>query len=325
MKDAFYLAIIPVGFLSLALTATALAEPESTPAGKARVSGLQALVDDAVHQTLAKFAGQQLKPDQIAVTLVDLRDREHPVCSSYRGDAQIYPASVVKLFYLVAAHRWLEDGRLQDTEELRRAMHDMIVDSYNEATHYIVDLLTGTTSGPELSVDELKEWADRRNAVNRYFTSLGYTNFNVNKKPWCEGPYGRETQAIKAFKPTRNMLTTDATARLMTDIVTGRAVSAKRSAEMMGLLKRDPLNPAADPDDQAHGFSGHALPPGAKLWSKAGWTSQVRHDAAYIELANGANFVLVIFTTDHAKEREIIPSVGRVILGGMSGDKETAR
>jgi len=157
MKDAFYLAIIPVGFLSLALTATALAEPESTPAGKARVSGLQALVDDAVHQTLAKFAGQQLKPDQIAVTLVDLRDREHPVCSSYRGDAQIYPASVVKLFYLVAAHRWLEDGRLQDTEELRRAMHDMIVDSYNEATHYIVDLLTGTTSGPELSVDELTE------------------------------------------------------------------------------------------------------------------------------------------------------------------------
>jgi len=232
---------------------------------------------------------------------------------------------VVKLFYLVATYRWLEDGRIQDTDELRRAMHDMIVDSYNEATHYILDVLTGTTSGPELSADELKEWADKRNAVNRYFTSLGYTNINVNKKPWCEGPYGRETQAIKAFKPSRNMLTTDATARLMTEIVTGRTVSAQRGAEMMELLKRDPFATAIDPDDQAHGFSGRALPPGAKLWSKAGWTSQVRHDAAYIELTNGVKFVLVIFTTDHANEREIIPSLGRLILGGMSGDKETAR
>ena len=121
------------------------------------------------------------------------------------------------------------------------------------------------------------------------------------------------------------MLTTDATARLITEIVTGKAVSAERSAAMMELLKRDPFGKSDHPDDQAHGFSGRALPPGAKLWSKAGWTSQVRHDAAYIEPPNGAKFVLVIFTTDHANEREIIPALGRVILGGMSADKGTAR
>src|SRR5206468_2935989 len=308
----------PVYALSLALLTTTAAQPDSASTDKTRASQLQALVDDAVHQTLARFAGQQLKPDQIAVTLVDLRDRQRPVGASYRGDAQIYPASVVKLFYLVAAHRWLEDGRLQDTDELRRALHDMIVDSYNEATHYVVDLLTGTTSGPELSPDELKEWADKRNAVNRYFTSLGYTNINVNKKPWREGPYGRETQAIKAFKPGRNLLTTDATARLLSEIVSGKAVSANRCAEMMELLKRDPFGKSEDPDDQAHRFTGRALPPGAKLWSKAGWTSETRHDAAYIELPNGAKFVLVTFTTDHANEREIIPTVARVVITGIN-------
>jgi hypothetical protein len=325
MQEDFHLPFMPLSVLSLALITTTLAQPESTSADKVRASKLQSLVDEAVRQTLGKFAEQKLQTNQLAVTLVDLRDRQHPVRASYHGDAQIYPASVVKLFYLVAAHRWLEDGRLQDTEELRRAMHDMIVDSYNEATHYIVDLLSSTTSGPELSPDDLKEWVEKRNVVNRYFTSLGYTDINVNKKPWCEGPYGRETQAIKAFKPTRNMLTTDATARLLTEIVTGQAVSAKRSAEMMELLKRDPYSSATDPDDQAHGFSGRALPTGTKLWSKAGWTSQVRHDAAYIELANGAKFALVIFTIDHANEREIIPSLGRAILGGMSPDKETVR
>src|SRR5437016_10225118 len=310
--------------LALALPSASAQDPgTSSDANRARQ--LQALVDAAVHQTLTKFADRKLKPDQIAFTLVDLRDPQHPVRASYCGDAQIYPASVVKLFYLVAVHRSLEDGKLQDTDELRRALRDMIVPSYNEATHYIVDVLTGTTSGPELPPDELKTWADKRDAMNRYFASLGYTNINVNKKPWCEGPYGRETQVSKAFKPGRNLLTTDATARLLTEIVTGKAVTAKRCAEMMELLKRDPFGKSDDPDDQAHGFTGPALPPGAKLWSKAGWTSETRHDSAYIELPNGAKFVLVTLTDDHVNEREIIPSLARVVAEGMSEGNERGR
>ena len=310
--------------LALALPSASAQDP-GTSSDANRAGQLQALVDGAVHQTLTKFADRKLKPDQIAFTLVDLRDPQRPVRASYRGDAQIYPASVVKLFYLVAVHRWLEDGKLQDTDELRRALRDMIVPSYNEATHYIVDVLTGTTSGPELPPDELKTWADKRDAVNRYYASLGYTNINVNKKPWCEGPYGRETQASKAFKPGRNLLTTDATARLLTEIVTGKAVTAKRCAEMMELLKREPSGKSDDLDDQAHGFTGRALPAGAKLWSKAGWTSETRHDAAYIELPNGAKFVLVTFTIEHAKERDIIPSLARVVVGGMSESNERGR
>src|SRR5689334_13247144 len=61
---------------------------------------LQALVDSAVTATLGQFAAQKLQSNQLAVTLVDLRDLQHPVQASYRGEVQIYPASVVKLFYL---------------------------------------------------------------------------------------------------------------------------------------------------------------------------------------------------------------------------------
>lgn len=282
---------------------------------------LRAVLDDAVRGTVTKFAEQKLQPDQLAATLVDLRDPARPVTASHRGDAQIYPASVVKLFYLVAAHRWLETGKLKGNPELARALHDMIVDSYNEATHYVVDVLTDTTSGPELSTQDLQAWADKRNAVNRYFVSLGYSHINVNKKPWCEGPYGREVQAARAFQPSRNLLTTDATARLLSEIATGRAVSAKRSGDMMALLKRDPSGKSADPDDQAHGFSGGALAPGWKLWSKAGWTSEVRHDAAYLEGPDGARLVLVIFTVGHANERDIIPHFVRAVLEGLGVEK----
>jgi hypothetical protein len=282
----------------------------------------QDLLNSAVAATLESFTAKKLQSNQLAVTLVDLRDMDRPVSAGYRGDVPIYPASVVKMFYLVAAHRWMEDGKLTDTPELRRAMRDMIVESYNDATHYIVDLLTGTTSGPELSEAGIDEWWEKRNAVNRYFSSLGYTNINANKKPWCEGPYGRESQSIKKHKPSRNLLTTDATARLLTEIVTGKAVTGKRSAEMLSLMKRDPtkkLDDAGEPD-QANGFTGLALRDikGAKLWSKAGWTSQTRHDAAYVELPNGARFILVTFTTDHANERGIIESLARRVVEALT-------
>jgi hypothetical protein len=278
---------------------------------------VQEIVDRAAKRTLERFAEKRLQTDQIALTLVDLRDPLNPERGSFRGQEQVYPASVVKLFYLVAAHRWMEDGKLQDTAELRRAMRDMIVDSYNEATGLIVDSLTDTTSGPELPADELEKWYDRRNAVNRYFASLGYQRINVNRKPWCEGPYGREMQSVQRHPPNhRNWLTTDATARLLAEIATGRAVTPDRSRQMMALLQRRPFDKDAEP--QSREYTGAALPAGAKLWSKAGWTSETRHDAAYVELPDGARFVLVVFTVNHASEREIIPAVTSLILEGLA-------
>jgi beta-lactamase class A len=311
--------------LSLALVQTNSAQTNAaSETGKpnlevARSPRLQSVVDRAVKAALEEFADKQLATNQLAVTLVDLRDLRKPVQAGYRGGEQVYPASVIKLFYLVAVHRWMEDGKLKDTEELRRAMRDMIVDSLNEATGYLVDSLTGTTSGPELTPTEMEDWYYKRNAVNRYFASLGYANINVNRKPWCEGPYGREMQSVRMHKPNhRNWLTTDATARLLTEIVTGQAVSAKRSAEMMEILKRDPSPESGNKNDQAHAYTALALPPGSKLWSKAGWTSECRHDAAYVELPNGAKFILVIFTLDHANERDIIPTVAKAVVEDLS-------
>jgi beta-lactamase class A len=306
---------------SLALllsTLTAFAQPVQNPATFTTSPKLQALVDSAAQSTLEQFREKKLQASQLAITLIDLRSGPPYARASVRGSEGIYPASVVKLFYLAAAHRWMEDGKLADTAELRRAMNDMIVDSSNDATSYIVDLLTGTTSGPELPDADLKTWFDQRNAVNRYFAGLGYLGINVNKKPWGDGPYGREKQASAVFEQKRNMLTTDAVARLLSEIATGRCITPARSAEMMKLLSRDPATNSADPDNQAK-FTGPALPAGAKLWSKAGWTSQTRHDAACIELPNGAKFVLVTFTTEHAKDTDIISTVAKAIVGGMSG------
>lgn len=278
---------------------------------------LQAIVDRAVSEALKRFAHLDLNAEQLAITLVDLKQPTALACASFRGTERVYPASVVKSFYLRAAHRWMEDGCIADTDELRRALHDMIVHSYNEPTGYVLDLLTNTTSGPELSPEEFSAWFERRNAINRYFAKLGYQRINLNRKTWCEGPYGREKQLANQSPPDhRNWLTSDATARLFVEMVLGGAVNAERSRQMLALHARRPFDPKAD--GQSREYTGAALPPGAKLWSKAGWMSEVRHDAAYVELPTGAKFVLVIFTTGHAKEKEIIPAIAKTIVVGMN-------
>jgi hypothetical protein len=281
-------------------------------------AALQELVNKAAQAALTKFKDKNLQESNLAITLINLSDPLHPKQASFRGQEGIYPASVVKLFYLVMAHHLLEDGKLKETDELRRALKDMIVDSSNDATGYVLDSITGTTSGTELTGSELKKWAEKRNAVNRYFASQGFTGINTNQKTYCEGPYGREQLFRGPKGENRNKLTTDAVARLLSLIATERAVTPRRSAMMMELLKRDFSGKSDNTDDQAHGFTAIALPPDARLWSKAGWTSTTRHDAAYIELAGGARFVLVTFTTDHANDREIIPTVARVIIKGLS-------
>jgi beta-lactamase class A len=251
----------------------------------------------------------------------------HPVRGfTYRGLERIYPASVVKLFYLVAAQEWLEKGMVQTSSELERAMRDMIVDSSNDATSLIVDVLTGTTSGPELPPGPFETWKQQRHIVNRYYQSLGWPemeSINVCQKTWCDGPYGRERAFYGQLLENRNMLTTNATARLLHSIVGGVAVSSVRSQAMMSVLKRslkaDDL-PQDVEEDQITGFLGAGLPQTAQIWSKAGWTSQVRHDAAYTEIPNTRPYLLVVFTESkaHARNRNMLPFISQRIAEAVT-------
>ena len=301
---------------------------------------LEELGDRLLEATWAEFPG--LARNQIAVTwlvydppaIVNTGGalsaeefwKHSPRGFSYRGVESIYPASVVKLFYLVALHEWLEQGMAQPSTELERATKDMIVDSSNDATSLVVDVLTGTTSGPELPVAPFETWKQQRNIVNRYFQSLAWTELetiNVNQKTWCDGAYGREREFLGELMDNRNMLTTTATARLLHSIVGGVAVSAERSHSMMQLMRRS-LNPndlAADPENQVTGFLGAGLPLNARLWSKAGLMSRVRHDAAYVELPDARPYLLVVFTegTAHSQNEAILPFISQQVATAIVG------
>ena len=239
--------------------------------------------------------------------------------ASWNQDQILYPASVVKLFYAVAVEQWIQSDLIPDGDELRRAVRDMITDSSNDATGLVVDLLTGTTSGPELHGERWEIWTQQRHLINAWLQNLAWPELrevNCCQKTWGDGPYGREKMFYGVDNSNRNGLSTAATARMLEAVMTGAVVSPLACRRLQGLLRRslDQKQRHADPENQVDGFLGEGLPQDALLWSKAGWMSQARHDAAWFQTSNEQPpTMMVVFTTGSycAEDTSLLPKLAR--------------
>jgi beta-lactamase class A len=269
----------------------------------------------AAEQTLKEYP--KLGADNLAITIIDVTNPSTISRADVNGDAPFYPASVVKLFYVAETYH----QKLENEHDVPRALHEMIRVSDNDATAFIVDTVTDTCSGPWLEGRALHKFMEKRAVVNRWFGSIGY-DISAMAKPWSFGPFGRDVQVMGGDnKPNRNRATSNAVASLLLWIVRKRAVSAPASEAMLALMKR--LLPPEKEENQVAEFIGEALPAGSQLWSKAGWTSEVRHDAAYIELPDkgsekGKKLILVIFTRGIAEDKTLVPSIAKKVLAGIA-------
>jgi beta-lactamase class A len=262
----------------------------------------------AAEATLKQYP--KLKAEDLSITLVDVTRPDAPARGDYQGEAPFYPASVIKLFFMADVFATHKNG----VGDMDRALKEMIGVSDNDATAYIVDILANTVPGPPLEGRALRRYVERRRDINRRFQRIGYGDtVSAMMKPWSFGPYGVDKQVLGTNRENRNRLTANATAALMLWIARGRAPGA---AQMMTLLER-PLAPLREDENQVKEFIGEALPEGARLWSKAGWTSEVRHDAAYVELPGGRKLVLVIFTRGPAEDVTLIPAITRNVLAEL--------
>jgi hypothetical protein len=157
--------------------------------------------------------------------------------------------------------------------------------------------------------------------VNDWLAELGWPELegcNACQKTWGDGPFGRERQFYGPALNNRNRLSSDATARMLQAVLAGTVVSPPACRRMTELLQRslDPAQRAADPENQVDGFLGGGLPLEAGLWSKAGWMSQARHDAAYVEVEGADPFLLVVFASGarQAQDETLLPELARQLL-----------
>jgi beta-lactamase class A len=288
------------------------------PSGRMEQINLDQICANAVAAAQSHFPADNILPEDIGISLYLVNRAEKSwVRGGFRGDVQMYPASVVKMFFMAYAAHKLETGEIASSPEFERAASDMIQVSSNDATGYIVDKICGTTPGPELDEKGLREFGEKRKSVNRWFESHGYQGVNAVQRTYNEGPYGRERQWVGEKFDNRNMLSPDNCSMLMADIALGRHWDQPRVDWMKNLLSR--INPQDDfekSDGQARAYIGRVIPAGTKLFSKAGWTSSTRHDSAWLVLPDGREVTLTIFTTK-AQNLQLVSYIAGEILTGL--------
>lgn len=286
---------------------------------------IQAVGDGIVARLLERFSS--ISANTLALTFrlydtpLDRASDRYSTAAHYafRADVSFYPASVCKLFYAVAAHAFVAEGRMALDDEDRRAMRLMIRDSSNEGTCYLLGRLTGTENGAVLDETAMRDWWERRQAVQRYFNGWGYPEFEglrVWHGTYEESPYGRE-KAVRAHG--MNRMSALAAATLMHDVMAGRAVSARASAAVREDMDRaaarvsdGPYEGLADPIRE---YMAQDIPLATRIWSKPGLTSDTRHDVVCFQGPRERSCIAAIFTSGAAAsaDTKLLPAFGREV------------
>jgi hypothetical protein len=232
--------------------------------------------------------------------------------TSWGGERFQDPGALIHFVYLVACEAWLQRQWLQESPELRRAMADMVRHGGHGATSLVVDLLSGTTSGPSLPLSRQRAWIRQRQLVNDWLLQLGWMELqgcNACQKTWSHGPYGREADFTGPNGENRNRFSTEALARLFLAVIGGVLVSPPACGRMGELL----INASEAP---LKGSLVQNLTIGGRLWHTGGFGARSRQEAAYLEI-NGQTPLLVVALMEGgawAKDQHLFPTIGQELV-----------
>tara|TARA_Y100001968_G_scaffold159111_1_gene145508 strand:+ start:647 stop:1552 length:906 start_codon:yes stop_codon:yes gene_type:complete len=236
--------------------------------------------------------------------------------ASWYENKLFYPASIVKIIYAIATAKWLQNDLITESEEVYRALSDMITHSSNDATSYIVDILTGTNSGPSLEDNNWQIWQKQREVINKWLQTFNWPeleNVNCVQKTWGDGPYGRDKDFYGENNKNRNVLSTASIARIYEALMTNSLLPKKATTDLKGYLRRslDKSIRIKNPENQIDGFLGEGLTESSQLWSKAGLMSEVRHDVGWWIVKGNNPMLAVVFTKGNklSKDTNLLPSI----------------
>jgi Beta-lactamase enzyme family len=284
-------------------------------------SKLQNIVEDTTK--LVQTSG--LPIDKLSVSLIDLNTASY---GEYQELTPRFPASLAKLFWLVALFGYYDSGKLPQGEIPNDDLYKMMQDSDNNIASRILDQLTDTKSGNKLASEDFKQWISKRKSINNFFTNSGYSDLNISQKnfPISElnltKPTGRDEQMREnPSQPVRNSLTSHAVARLLFEIDQGKAVSPEYSQQAKSLMMRNFTKESTKQYDSIKSFLGEGLDPNlVQMHSKPGWTSDSRQDAAIVYSRDGkTRYILVVIGEDprFAYDWHIFPRLSRLVYERM--------
>jgi len=223
--------------------------------------------------------------------------------AAWQGARLRDPGDLVQLVYLIASERWLQRGLLEEEPELRRAQAAMIQQGSHDATSYVVDRLSGTTSGPALAESLCQTWLAQRQLVNAWLTSLAWPELEGCRavhKTWQDGPYGRERLFLGEAQENGNRFCSDGLARLLEALLAGSLISPPACQRMRQLLAVPSRQAAAT--EPATVLDALVPSPGSgwrRFWGKAG-RGPASHQLALYGEGEGRDSVLLVVLAEPA-------------------------
>ena len=261
--------------------------------------------------------------EDIAITWINYKSGNKGVFKGFgtgiNNKKMVYPASIVKLVYGLAAYYWIKKGSLFLSDELIYAVSNMLSFSSNNATSFLIDLLTGTTSGPCIEGESWENWKYQRSIINDWLYDLKWeelSGINCCQKTWDDGPFGREKEFYGPNNKNRNAMNSDSAARVLEEIMI-HIDYQKNDLNLRSFLKRN-LNKFVLKNDslnQIDGFLGAGLAETINLWSKAGLMSEVRHDSAWWINSQSLQTLLVVFCNgeQYSKDTYLLPLIAKEV------------
>ena len=269
------------------------------------------------------FKNREYSKNDIAITWINYKNENNQLGKGFgfgiNNKKLIYPASIVKLVYALATYSWIATNKILLSQEISNAVNNMLSYSSNDATSFLVDILTGTTSGPCIEGDLWENWKYQRSIINDWLKDLNWNELyeiNCCQKTWDDAPFGREKEFYGTQNINKNVLTTDATARILEEIMINLDYQ-NDNLNLRSFLKRNLKKSVfnKDPLNQVKGFLGEGLPDNINFWSKAGLMSKVRHDAAWWVNNQSIQTLLIVFGNgeQYFKDETLFPKIAKSV------------
>lgn len=211
-------------------------------------------------------------------------DLDRMCCGSYRADANIYPASVIKIAVMAEAyHQYAASALMPDravtigsANLTETAEQTPFVPGYVATVQEMVELMI--TRSDNIATNQMLDVLRREN-VTAYMRECGLATFLMGRKVSGSEPLVADAETVG-----RNRLPPEEAGLLLALIALDMMPGA---AEQRAILERCVHDKKLPP----------GLSPGDRFMHKTGETDEQSHDAGILVTAQGRRYVIVLYTT----------------------------
>lgn len=239
------------------------------------------------------------------------------VRANYNQNGLGYPASTIKLTYLVSAIEWCKrSGQSHDCMDAH--VRPMIYTSDNFETGVTVDYITGSTNyhpkTMNASAPAFQEWWQKRNFTTAYFSSRGLLEDQVlisKTYPTNSGSMPSGAEALLREVLGQNQMKPKCAASLMAEIAGGLIHPGPATDYMLGILQHARYS---------YTSIGMGTPPGSVMHNKVGNAYDTLEEIAYIKLPDGYSFIMAVYTNGYEpSEPEIdnLSYLAELVIDGL--------